>query len=351
MVAAHLFGQYAAVQLVDFEFYQPDGERPVPLCMVAWELHSGRTIRLSAYELEEMSAPPFSVGPDTLFVANYASAELNCFLELGWPMPVRVLDLFAEFRGMTNGLPVPCGNGLLGALAYFGIDGMGAVEKKGMRELAMRGSPYSDTEIAALLAYCESDVLALEKLFHKMAPRIDLPRALLRGRYMAAAARIERTGAPMDVELLDRLRANWPDIQDRLIAEVDRDYGVYDGRVFKLDRWAAYLAANGITWPRHDSGSLDLRDDTFSGMAKRFSVVAPMRELRHTLSQLRLLSLPVGSDGRNRCLLSVFRARTSRNQPSNSRFIFGPSAWLRGLIKPSRNRAAAYIDWEQQEFE
>ena len=49
-------------------------------------------------------------------------------------------------------------------------------------------------------------------------------------------------------------------------------------------------------------------------------------------------------------MLSPFMSRTGRNQPSNSRFIFGPSAWLRGLIKPNKDRAIAYIDYEQQEF-
>jgi DNA polymerase I-like protein with 3'-5' exonuclease and polymerase domains len=45
-----------------------------------------------------------------------------------------------------------------------------------------------------------------------------------------------------------------------------------------------------------------------------------------------------------------FRASTSRNQPSNAKFIFGPSRWLRSLIKPEPGRAIAYIDYEQQEF-
>jgi DNA polymerase I-like protein with 3'-5' exonuclease and polymerase domains len=49
-------------------------------------------------------------------------------------------------------------------------------------------------------------------------------------------------------------------------------------------------------------------------------------------------------------MLSAFRARSSRNAPSNSRFIFGPSVWLRGLIKPPEGYAVAYIDWCQQEF-
>ena len=49
-------------------------------------------------------------------------------------------------------------------------------------------------------------------------------------------------------------------------------------------------------------------------------------------------------------LLSAFRSKTSRNQPSNTKFIFGPSVWLRFLIQPPPGSALAYIDWVQQEF-
>jgi DNA polymerase I-like protein with 3'-5' exonuclease and polymerase domains len=49
-------------------------------------------------------------------------------------------------------------------------------------------------------------------------------------------------------------------------------------------------------------------------------------------------------------LLSAFRARTGRNQPSNSKFIFGPSVWLRSLIRAEPGRALAYVDWSQQEL-
>ena len=65
---------------------------------------------------------------------------------------------------------------------------------------------------------------------------------------------------------------------------------------------------------------------------------------------MRLSDLAVGADGRNRTILSAFRARTGRNQPSNTKFIFGPSAWLRGLIQPPTGSGVAYIDWAQQEF-
>jgi DNA polymerase I len=183
-----------------------------------------------------------------------------------------------------------------------------------------------------------------------MKPEIDIAHAVQRGRYMAAAAHIEYTGVPIDVEILEMLRERWGDIQERLIAEIDAGYGVFEGTTFKAEKWKAWLISDGIPWPRLESGSLALDDDTFREMARAHPKVAPMRELRVSLSQMRLLDLAVGNDGRNRVMLSAFRARTGRNQPSNSRFIFGPAVWLRGLIKPEAGKALAYIDWSQQEF-
>lgn len=349
------------VWLCDFEFSSPPGGRPQPLCLVAREFRTGRTIRIWVDDLRRMADPPFPCDASMLFVAYYASAELGCFLSLGWGFPIRILDLFAEFRCLTNGRPTSCGSGLLGALAHFGLDSIDAAEKEEMRQLAMRGGPYTEGERISLMDYCESDVLSLAKLLPVMESRIDWPRALLRGRYMAAAARIERNGIPVDAELLADLRRHWTAIQSRVIHAINADYGVYvpsserahDGEVrmsFSTSRWADWLFRNNIPWPRLPSGSLALDDDTFRGMAKRYPSVAPIHELRQTLGQLRLNDLAVGSDGRNRTLLSAFRARSGRNQPSNSRFIFGPSCWLRSLIQPSPGRAIAYIDWEQQEF-
>ena len=60
-------------------------------------------------------------------------------------------------------------------------------------------------------------------------------------------------------------------------------------------------------------------------------------------------ALQVGEDERNRCLLGGFGTKTGRNAPSNTKFIFGPSVWLRSLIKPEPGRAIAYIDWTAQE--
>src|SRR5262249_19146772 len=198
----------------------------------------------------------------------------------------------------------------------------------------MRGGPYNEGEKVALVDYCQTDVDALARLLPAMLPRIDLPRALLRGRYMAAAAHMEWTGVPIGTGTLARLRTGWEGVQEALIDRIDAQYGVYEGRSFRRDRFAAYLERSGIPWPRLASGELALDDDTFREMARSHpQEIGPLRELRYALGQLRLNDLAIGPDGRNRVLLSAFAAKTGRNQPSNSKFIFGPATWLRGLIK------------------
>ena len=339
---------FEEVWLVDFEFVTLPGERPDPVCLCALELNSGRELRLWCHELGDR--PPYRIDDRVLFVGYYASAELGCHRALGWPMPARILDLFIEFRAATNGLPTVAGNSLLGALAHYRLSSMGAIEKEDMRNLILRGGPWGEQERHAILEYCMADVDALARLLPAMLPGIDLPRALLRGRYMAAVAAIEHNGVPIDTATLARLQERWTEIEDRLIAEIDAGYGVFDGRTFKEDRWRQWTQRNGIAWPLLESGHLALDRDTFHEMARAHSTVAPMRELRYSLAELRLNDLAVGQDGRNRTLLSPFRARTGRNQPSNSKYVFGPSVWLRGLIKPPPGCGVAYVDWSQQEF-
>jgi DNA polymerase I len=181
---------------VDFEYRGDPGERPWVICMVARELNSGREIRMWRDELLALRKAPFDTGPDAVLVAYFASAELGCFLELGWPLPANVIDLFAEHRVETNGKSLPCGNGLLGALAIRGLAHIDVSEKKAMRDLIVGQRQWSETERCQILNYCASDVDALIALFPVTAPTIDWPRALLRGRYMAAVARMERSGIP-----------------------------------------------------------------------------------------------------------------------------------------------------------
>ena len=344
----HNLSAFREVVVVDFEFTAIPGERPVPVCLVAHELRSGRCFRI--FQDRFGPTPPYAIGTDVLFVAYYASGDLGCYRVLGWPIPERILDPFIEFRDRTNGLPTAAGRSLFGALTHFGLD-VGSVDaKKEMQTAIGAGQWEGKYSPTGILDYCEGDVEALKRLFFSMLPKIDLPRALLRGRYMAADSAMVHAGIPTDMVMLPQVRDGWTGIKDQLIAAIDCDYGVYEGTTFKRDRFTNWLIKNSIPWPRLESGQLALDDDTWKHQAKAYPIVSPLRELRNSLSELKLNSLAVGRDGRNRTILSAFGAKTGRNTPSSSKFIFGPATWIRGLIKPPPNHAVVYIDWRQQEF-
>lgn len=339
--------------LIDFEFRPRGGIEGNPvevICMVALNLGTNQYVRYWADELYATKTPPFQCTDKTVYVAYFASAELSCFEVLGWNAPENVLDLYAEFRNMTNGLYLPDGRSLLGALKYFGIAGIDSDLKDDMRALALRGGPYEATEKAALLDYCQTDVDALHPLLLAMKIHIDFPRALLRGQYNTALAKMESLGSPIDYPTYKGLCHHWEAIKSELIKEVDASYGVYENGSFKENLFLQYVQANGIRWPRLESGKLKLDDETFKTMSKLYPIIQPLRSLRDSLSKLRLNALQVGDDGRNRCLLSPFSSTTGRNQPSTNKFVFGLSKWARGLIQPRPGMAIAYIDWSQQEF-
>jgi DNA polymerase-1 len=351
--AGHAIGSlpFNEVWAADFEFNSPSaGDRPNPVCMVARELRCGREVRLWRDDLERLQEAPFATGSDAVFIAYFASAEMSCFLALNWPMPVNVLDLFCEHRTQTNGLDTGFGNSLVNALQMRGLPSMGAERKDAMRTKIMLQNSWSAKEQAEIIDYCAGDVYACERLLHVMCPRIELRHALLRGRYMQAVARMEFAGVPLDTSGLTRLLNSWKFIQAELIDAVDSRYGVYEEGSFSAARFAGWLTDAGIPWPCHRSGSLMLDKETFRQQARVFpEQLNDLQELRSTLATLRANSLQIGADGRNRCLLSPFRSITSRNQPSNSRFIFGPARWMRGFIKPPEGYGLAYIDYSAQE--
>lgn len=340
---------FKEIWFVDFEF-NGEPERPNPVCMAAHELKSGRILKLWRTQLNRLTQAPFDVGPDSLFVAYFSPAEFSCFLELGWPLPERVLDLFVEHRVQTNAFDTRVGNSLLGAMAIRGIGHIDVAEKERLRELILGSQSWSISERAEILDYCRSDAVALEALFREMTPEIDLGRALLRGRYMTAVAKIVRNGIPVDHEIYRRACDNWVGMKAGLIADVDRQFGVFEQTTFKIDRFARFLAATGIPWPRLPSGSLALDDGAFNRMADSYPSIRPLHELRRTLARMNGAGLQINSDGRNRCALSPFSSVTGRNQPSTSKQIYGPARWMRQLIRPEAGSALAYVDWAAQEI-
>jgi DNA polymerase I-like protein with 3'-5' exonuclease and polymerase domains len=332
----------------DFEYQPVLGEHVIPHCLVAHELRSGKRLRLWR---DQLLFPPYRMDRDCLFVSYNAAAELSCHLSLTWPLPRSILDLSAEFRCQTNGHVLPDGVGLLGAMSYFGLNSISVVDKEEMRDLAMRGGPYSEQERKDLIAYCETDVVALPKLLGRMWDKSNLPQALHRGRYMRALAITEFNGAPIDTDTLRLIRTNWQSIKLDLVADVDRKFGVYDDTTFKQDQFAALLLRLNIrNWPLTKTGKLSTSDKVFKKMADAYPVLQPLKELTYSMGKLRVEKLAVGPSCRNRTSFWAFGTKTSRNTPKASEYIFGPSAWIRSLIKPSKGFAVAYVDYSAQEF-
>jgi len=334
----------------DFEYVSVDGERPRPVCLVWHNWQSGETHRIWQDELLRMKKPPFDISEKTICCTYYYGAEGSCHQVLGWGHPAQVIDCYAEFRSHTNGRKVPCGNSLIGAMIFYGIPTMTGEMKDSMRNLILGGGPWSTQEKEAILKYCEADVRALNDLVIAMAPEIDLDSALYRGAYSVCLAEIEDRGVPIDKLTFDKIRKVWPELLEKLILEVNKEYGCFEDSVFKQSLFADYLVRNQIDWPLTVTGKLNLKEETFREKAVQYPQLEDLRELRSTLSQTRNLNLTVGSDGRNRCMLSPFSSKTGRNQPSNAKFVFGPAKWVRFLIKPEDGMALAYVDYSQQEF-
>lgn len=326
--------RFNQIWFVDIETAQEIGECPQPKGLVAYELRSGKLLKSTAPA--KMHRPPWS--EDSLVVVYQATKVIHSFRALGWDGSANLIDLQVEHRVRTNGR-LEVEHDLPDAVNWYAS-----------ADVEWDGEQMSRSHVAATKCVLSQRVEWMRALWERIQPTLELQNALYRGRYLAAVARMEACGVPIDTEMLGRLRANWCGMRSQLIREVDREYEVYLGDQFVAERFRVWLYERSIPWPQGSQGTLKLDDETFRQMAKMFPSVAPLRELRHALSSLRIEKLAVGRDGRNRTDLRPFRSKTGRNQPSTNQFIFGPAVWLRGLIKPEPGTALAYIDWSQQEW-
>jgi DNA polymerase-1 len=308
------------------------------------------------------------------FAVPTGSDVLHCVRSCGFPRsprtaPPHPLRRGAGVEGVALPGDAPTVWGLTDALRYRKLIHAMQDEKPGMIALILSKDTFSDDEKANILAYCASDVIALEHLLPEILPTLDLPRAIgFRGRYMKAVATMETMGSPFDTATYERIKAALPSVEADLIKRGDAATGVYrdDGR-FSFQLFEDFLIREGLEWDRTDRGRPALDADYVKRRAAGFPKLRDFHELRGTLSLLRGLDkdqqpdvsdgsvrksniLTPSADGFIRCSLWAFGSATGRNQPAASQFIFGPATWLRGLIKPPPGYGVAYIDWSQQEF-
>jgi len=104
---------------------------------------------------------------------------------------------------------------------------------------------------------------ALERLLARLLPEIDLGVALYHGEFAAASALMEHRGVPINMEVFTQLadKKTWQAERDAMVPAIDAQYGVYVRNaagdwMFNSERFGAYLAREGISWPRLETASL-----------------------------------------------------------------------------------------------
>ena len=166
------------------------------------------------------ATPPFNIGPDALFVAYSAWAELTCFMTLGWKFPEHVFDLHTAYLAASNVL-LPYNpdelrkkprKRLPDACRAYGIEGWERIDKESIARDIGEGR-WRDHGQEAVFDYCEEDVKKSVELLRAQLngrPRLlpaDAPRVLHWSNYSAkAVALIQVRGMPIDMALWNSCR-------------------------------------------------------------------------------------------------------------------------------------------------
>lgn len=370
-MTSRLKAHFDEIWALDFEFYTgPAGaDPPVSLCLVAKELFTGRAVRMWHDELIRLPKAPFNCGSRALAVAHYAAAELGCFIQLGWPFPMHVFDTYIEAKLLYNGREGlvqrqtesddPIKYSLAALSVWFCHNNVDVHEKAEMRRLAMRGGPYTPEERKALIEYCESDVDALQAVFPRLVSQMESwqfdSSYELRGRYVKAVSRMEHNGAaPINIGLMNEVLDQIDVVKTKMIAEEISDENQLDlfGKTgLRKGPFAQYLNRRGYWAWDMEKGQPKTDDDTLARMSRIYGAeISELRAVQSILQGTKLPNLGVGTDGINRVLLSPFRSKTGRNQPSGNKCVWGLPPWLRQFIEPPPGYAFSYVDWTAQEF-
>ena len=357
---------FSSVVVCDFEYEVASGDLPDVLCMVAYVLDENlryvRTIRLWRGESGPM--PPFDIGPDTLFVAYSAWAEMTCFYVLGWPFPVHIFDQHTAYLASSNVL-LPYEpdetrkkprKRLSDACRAHCIEGWERIDKETISKAIGDGTWREHFRPQEVVDYCEEDVRMATKLLRAQlrsnhGPETD--HVLHWSNYSAKAiALIQALGMPIDLERWNLVQENKAAVIAELIRQFDPSYGspysIYtpEGE-WSYERFERWLAHAGVAaWPRLDSGRLDVDSDAFRIMYHVRGIEA-LHALRDSLGFIVKARLPIGRDGRNRPSLFPFGTATGRNAHSKSPY--NAHAGMRSFLVFPPGTIGFYLDWRSQE--
>lgn len=329
---------------VDFEYRHVTGEKPIPHCCVFENLS---TWEIERYFIEPGMPCPIPDLHNCIVIAHNLAAEASCFDALNWPMPTQGLCTLAEFRNLTNGTGQKCN---LGAVCnYFNVPFTEPSKKESMRDLAIRGGPFTPQEEEDLLNYCEDDVRGLSAIVGHLKPFTETGK--IRGRYLLESGCIQNRGLPVDVKGLAKWEKMKGGLRMKLAEGVNNYYKapIYENGSFRNAPFKDFVKNNKLTWPKLESGNLDLKEKTIKTMSVRYPELNFFRQTKKTLSQLTSGPIPVGSDGRHRFNSIYFSSSTGRTQAIGNCILLGPS-WMRGFIQAPKDRALIIADYKSQEI-
>jgi hypothetical protein len=361
---------FARVVVCDFEYEVADGDLPNVLCMVAHELDENlRHVRtIKRWRGEFGAAPPFDTGPDTLFVAYSAWAEMTCFRVLGWKFPDHIFDQHTAYLAATNIL-LPHNpdeirkkprKRLPDACRAYDIEGWERIDKADIAKAIGEGAWCGRYSPEDVINYCEEDVRMSTLLLRaqirgrdRQLPPADVTRVLRWSNYSAkCVALIQARGMPIDIHLWTLVQENKAAVVSELLRRFDPSHGdaepIYtpDGE-WSYSRFERWLLRAGIpAWPRLDSGRLDTHGDAFRLMSHAPGVEG-LHALRDSLGVIVRAKLPIGRDGRNRPSIFPFGTATGRNAHAKS--LYNAHAAMRSFMVFPPGTVGAYLDWRTQE--
>jgi hypothetical protein len=362
MVATLVARKRRRVWVLDSEYQSVDAGIQHPHCLCAIDLISRERVEVW---LEPGTPCPFLMTSDELFILWAADADILTFIAMGWPVPLNVIDPRVEWMRIDNGgnqykpTGEKKGHSLLDAARALGVKAIPDSVKKYWRDIAIRGGPFTEEEKIGLIRYCRSDVdctvrvlLALWDLIELADPLI-YAQALIRGRYMAAAARCYATAIPLKMPSVKRLIRYAGPARLGLIQAKSDVFPVYKNDTFNFKLFAAFLQHHKrlARWPRTPTNRLSTTDETFEAMNEEWPLAGELHRFRIFLDKLKTFDLPIGTDGRNRVDLWAFGQLASRNNTAKGGgFIFAQHSVFRHLIAPPKGRALIAVDWSAQEL-
>jgi DNA polymerase family A len=359
---------FTTINVVDFEYEVDDGELPNVLCMVVHVLNENlqhvRTIKMWRGEFGK--CPPFDTGPDTLFIAYSAWAEMTCFLTLGWKFPTHIFDLHTAYLAASNVLLPHNPNEvrkrqrkrLSDACRAYGIAGWERIDKETMAEDIGRGL-WRKYGRETVLEYCAEDVrmsvlLLIEQLRgRRHLPAVKVDHVLHWSNYSAkTVAQIQARGMPVDMLLWNSVQEHKLAVIRELLRRFDPSQGS-DDPIFtpegewSYSRFERWLISVGVrVWPRTETGQLQVDSDAFRLMY-HVPGIEGLHALKDSLGVIVRAKLPIGRDARNRPSLFPLCTATGRNAHAKS--LYNAHAGMRSFMVFPPDTIGVYLDFRSQE--